>query len=65
MLIITKMLREDYFELNAEEKADLDNVIQLAKKVQRECEEILYVYVQHLIYVIQILVLYSLHIYIG
>lgn len=35
-LIITKALREDYFELTQEEKADLDNAIQLAKKLVEE-----------------------------
>ena len=35
-LIITKVLRKDYFELNVEEKADLDNAIQLAKKFVEE-----------------------------
>lgn len=36
-LIISKELREDYFALNAIEKADLDNAIQLAKElIERE-----------------------------
>lgn len=32
-LIISKVLREDYFELTTEEKSDLDNAIQLAKRL--------------------------------
>lgn len=35
-LIISKELRKDYFELSAEEKADLDNAIQLAKSLIEE-----------------------------
>ena len=35
-LIISKQLRKDYFELSMEEKADLDNAIQLAKSLIEE-----------------------------
>lgn len=36
MLVISKALRTDYFELTVIEKSDLDNAIQLAKKLIEE-----------------------------